>query len=207
MVRLLGQRDPRVLGDLFDQYGKCAYVTIMHVVRNTATAEDLVQEAFCACGTGLIASTRRAARWGTWIQTVARHRAIDWVRSAEGRLSAGAMDLDRLDAGEWYANCDERTLSLDQARRARQLRGAIGKLTPAHQTVIELAYWEGLSQTEMAGRLGRPLGTVKTRAEEFARGTSRAASASPLITFGRKNVSRRRQPLPYGRGSVTEPRA
>ena len=153
---LLGQRDPRVLGDLFDQYGKSAYVTIMRVVRNTATAEDLVQETFLRVWNRAHCFDSSRGALGSWIQTVAR-------------LSAGAVDLDRLDAGEWYASCDERTLWLDQARRARQLRGAIGKLTPAHQTVIELAYWEGLSQTEMAGRLGRPLGTVKTRARTALR--------------------------------------
>ena len=96
---------------------------------------------------------------GAWILTVARNRAIDHLRSTEGRISAGALELDKLEAPKQFADFEDRALSLDRARR---LKGAFEKLTPSQKTVIEMAYYEGLSQTEMAERMKQPLGTVKT---------------------------------------------
>ena len=86
-------------------------------------------------------------------------RAIDHLRSTEGRMSAGAIELDHLETPGHFSAFDDRALSLDRARR---LKGAFDKLTPTQKTVIEMAYYEGLSQTEMAERMKQPLGTVKT---------------------------------------------
>jgi len=74
-------------------------------------------------------------------------------------MSAGALDLDRLEHPGQFCDFDNRALSLD---RARMLKEAFEKLTPNQKTVIELAYYEGLSQTEMADRMQQPLGTIKT---------------------------------------------
>ena len=96
---------------------------------------------------------------GPWILAVARNRAIDHLRSVEGRMAAGALELDRIENPALFANFEDRALTIDRARR---LKDAFTKLTPVQKEVIELAYYEGLSQTEMAVRLKQPLGTVKT---------------------------------------------
>jgi RNA polymerase sigma-70 factor (ECF subfamily) len=96
---------------------------------------------------------------GPWILTVARNRAIDYLRSIDGRMAAASLDLDRLDHPALFSASDDSAISLD---RARKLKSAFEKLNPNQRLVIELAYFEGLSQTEMADRMKQPLGTVKT---------------------------------------------
>ena len=147
------------MSDLYSRYGRLVYSIIFRVVRNAATAEDLVQETFLRVwNRGQSFDAERGAL-GAWILTVARNRAIDHLRSTEGRMSAGAVELDLLEAPSRFSGIDERALSLDRARR---LKGAFEKLTPSQKSVIEMAYYEGLSQTEMAERMQQPLGTVKT---------------------------------------------
>jgi RNA polymerase sigma-70 factor (ECF subfamily) len=96
---------------------------------------------------------------GPWVLTVARNRAIDYLRSIDGRMSAGALELDRLENPALFSSLTDSALSLD---RTRKLKGAFEKLNPNQRMVIELAYFEGLSQTEMAEQMKQPLGTVKT---------------------------------------------
>jgi len=159
LARRLRDRDPHVMSDLYSRYGRLVYSIIFRVVRNAATAEDLVQETFLRVwNRGQSFDAERGAL-GAWILTVARNRAIDHLRSTEGRMSAGAVELDLLEAPSRFSGIDERALSLDRARR---LKGAFEKLTPSQKSVIEMAYYEGLSQTEMAERMQQPLGTVKT---------------------------------------------
>ena len=74
-------------------------------------------------------------------------------------MSAGSLELDRLEHPTLFSNSDDSALSIDRARR---LKNAFEKLSPNQRMVIELAYYEGLSQTEMAERMKQPLGTVKT---------------------------------------------
>ena len=159
LARRLHGRDPHVMGDLYDNYGRLAYTLILRVVRNAATAEDLVQETFLRVWNRAQSFDAARGSLGPWILTVARNRAIDHLRSTEGRLSAGALELDRLEAPGLFSGFDDHALSIDRARR---LKTAFEKLTPSQKTVIEMAYYEGLSQTEMADRLKQPLGTVKT---------------------------------------------
>jgi RNA polymerase sigma-70 factor (ECF subfamily) len=77
----------------------------------------------------------------------------------DGRMSAGALELDRLESPSLFSDWEDSALSLDRARR---LKRAFEKLSSHQRLVIELAYYEGLSQTEMAERMKQPLGTVKT---------------------------------------------
>ena len=96
---------------------------------------------------------------GPWVLAVARNRAIDYLRSVDGRMQAGAVDLDRIEHPARFSDINASTLAIDRVRR---LKSAFEKLTPDQRLVIELAYYEGMSQTEMAERLKQPLGTVKT---------------------------------------------
>jgi RNA polymerase sigma-70 factor (ECF subfamily) len=96
---------------------------------------------------------------GPWVLTVGRNRAIDYLRAVDGRMAQSAVELDTRENPAMFANLESEILNSDQARR---LRGAFEKLTPNQRLVIELAYYEGLSQSEMAERMKQPLGTVKT---------------------------------------------
>jgi RNA polymerase sigma-70 factor (ECF subfamily) len=159
LARRLKARDPQAMADLYDRYGRLAYALIFRVVRNAAAAEDLVQETFLRVWNRVQSFDPERGALGPWILAVARNRAIDYLRSLDGRMSAGALELDRIENPAVFTTSDDRTLSLDSARR---LKNAFEKLSPNQRLVIELAYYEGLSQTEMAERLKQPLGTVKT---------------------------------------------
>jgi RNA polymerase sigma-70 factor, ECF subfamily len=159
LARRLRERDAGAMRELYDQYGRLIYSLIQRMVRNSAAAEDLVQETFLRIWNRMPAFDQERGALGPWVLTVARNRAIDYLRSSDGRMSAGALDLDRLEHPGQFCDIDNRALSLD---RARMLKEAFEKLTPNQKTVIELAYYEGLSQTEMADRMQQPLGTIKT---------------------------------------------
>lgn len=159
LARRLQAREAGAMRELYDRYGRLIYSLIQRMVRNSAAAEDLVQETFLRIWNRIPAFDQERGALGPWVMAVARNRAIDYLRSADGRISAGSLDLDRLEHPGQFCDFEDRALSLD---RARLLRDAFEKLTPNQKTVIELAYYEGLSQTEMAERMQQPLGTVKT---------------------------------------------
>jgi RNA polymerase sigma-70 factor, ECF subfamily len=158
LVVRLQRRDPQALAELYDRYGRLAYSLIVRVVRDGALAEDLVQETFLRVWNRAqgIDATRGAV--GPWLLAVARNRAIDYLRSASGR-ERNALELEEVDHPSLYTDMERDILASD---KARAVRAALAKLAPKQREVIELAYFEGLTQTEMAERMGQPLGTVKT---------------------------------------------
>jgi len=147
LARRLKAREPEAMAELYDRYGRLTYSIIYRVVRNTAVAEDLVQETFLRVWNRVHSFDQQRGALGPWVLAVARNRAIDYLRSIDGRMSAGALELDRMENPALFSGFEDSALS---------------KLTPSQRTVIELAYFEGMSQTEMADRLKQPLGTVKT---------------------------------------------
>jgi len=159
LARRLRARDAGAMRELYDRYGRLVYSLILRMVRNSAAAEDLVQETFLRIWNRMQAFDQERGALGPWVLTVARNRAIDYLRSADARMSAAALELDQLEHPGKFCNFEDRALSLDRARR---LKDAFEKLTTHQKTVVELVYYEGLSQTEMAERLQQPLGTVKT---------------------------------------------
>jgi RNA polymerase sigma-70 factor, ECF subfamily len=158
LVRRLQKRDPQALGELYDRYGRLAYSLIYRIVRDAGTAEDLVQETFLRVWNRVQGFDGDRGALGGWLLAVARHRAIDYTRSVAGRM-ANAVELEENTHPSLYLDMEKEVLHSDQARR---LRKAMEKLNANQRSAIELAYFEGLSQTEMAERLGQPLGTVKT---------------------------------------------
>ncbi|HML16615.1 MAG TPA: sigma-70 family RNA polymerase sigma factor [Bryobacteraceae bacterium] len=159
LARHLKARDPHAISDLYDRYGRLTYSVICRIVHNAAAAEDLVQETFLRVWTRVQSFDQERGALGPWILTIARHRAIDHLRSIEGRMPAGGSEIDRLEHAALFTDFEISALSIDRARR---IRAAFEKLNPNQRMVIELAYFEGLSQTEMAGRMKQPLGNVKS---------------------------------------------
>jgi RNA polymerase sigma-70 factor (ECF subfamily) len=158
LIRRLQKRDPRALGALYDRYARLVYALIVRIVRDTAIAEDLVQETFLRVWNRVQAFDSERGAVGPWLLAVARNRAIDYLRSAEARLR-NAVELQETEHPALFENLEEGILQSDLLRR---VRAALANLPAPQRTVIELAYFEGLSQTEMAERMGQPLGTVKT---------------------------------------------
>lgn len=159
LVDRLRRRDPDAMGELYDRYGKVVFSIILRIVRNANTAEDLLQETFLRVWNRVHAFDQEKGSLGPWVLTVARNRAIDYLRSVDGRMTQNAFDIERTEAPGLFANLESEILTADRIQR---VRAAFDKLTPNQRMVLELAYFEGLSQSEMAERLKQPLGTVKT---------------------------------------------
>jgi len=164
LMRRLQRRDPQALADLYDRYGGLTYSLIFSVVRDTGVAEDLVQETFLRVWNRSAAFDADRGALGPWLLAIARNRAIDHVRSARAKMDRNLVEMDVFERAEHgipasFVDVDKGVLNADSARR---IKAAMSKLNQNQQKVIELAYYEGLSQTEMAERLGQPLGTVKT---------------------------------------------
>lgn len=155
----LKAREPEALRELYDKYGRMAYALIFRVVRNTGVAEDLTQETFLRVWNRMAGFDPARGAIGPWVLTVARNRAIDYLRSVDGRMSQNAIELTGTESPALFVDMESTILN---SQRAGQLKAAFQKLTENQRTVIELAYFEGLSQSEMAERLSQPLGTVKT---------------------------------------------
>jgi RNA polymerase sigma-70 factor, ECF subfamily len=159
LVRRLKNREPQAMAELYDRYGRMTYALIFRVVRNGPVAEDLVQETFLRIWNRVHGFDPERGAFGPWILAVARNRAIDYLRSVDGRTIQTPFELEKMEQPSQFADFERDIMNLD---RARILREAFVKLTPNQRVVIELAYYEGLSQTEMAERMRQPLGTVKT---------------------------------------------
>ena len=159
LVERVKRHEPQAMADMYDRYGRVTYSLILRIVRNTGAAEDLVQETFLRVWNRVHAFDAKRGALGAWILAVARNRAIDYVRSVEGRMTQSASEFDELENASAFVDFERNLLNID---RARVVRDAVNKLNPNHREVIEMAYYEGLSQSEMAERMKQPLGTVKT---------------------------------------------
>lgn len=149
---------------LYDRYAASLLGLALRITREQADAEEVVVDTFAQ-------AWRDAARFeigrgsvAAWLATIARSRALDVIRSRtrRGRL-ADAAEAEGGDApamGSGYASPVANVLADERARR---IRDALMELPDSQRTAIDLAYFEGLSQSEIAERLGEPLGTVKTR--------------------------------------------
>jgi RNA polymerase sigma-70 factor (ECF subfamily) len=158
LVVRLQRREPQALAELYDRYGRIVYSLILRVVRDTGIAEDLVQETFLRIWNRVQAFDAQKRAVGPWLLAVARNRAIDYLRSAGGR-ERNAVEFEETDHPSLFTDMEPGILASD---KVRVVKAAVDKLSVHQRQVIELAYFEGLSQTEMAQRMGQPLGTVKT---------------------------------------------
>jgi RNA polymerase sigma-70 factor (ECF subfamily) len=159
LARGLQRRDPSAMADLYDRFGKIVYSVIFAIVRDGGVAEDLVQETFLRVWNRAKTFDGQQGALGPWLLTIARNRAIDHVRSAGARIDRNAFELDAREHPSLFGDLEREVVNSDQARLIRK---AIAKLSENQRKVIQLAYYEGLSQSEMAKRMGQPLGTVKS---------------------------------------------
>ena len=158
LVALVARGDEVALADLYDRIGRVAYGVAFRVVRDERLAEDAVQEAFLAVwrtAAGFVADRAKAS---TWILTLVHRRAVDIVRREQRRR---ADPLDDETAGSATTGSAEEAAWLRFERE--RVQEALRRLPDAQREAIELAYYGGYSQSELAEKLGQPLGTIKSR--------------------------------------------
>jgi len=149
--------DERALAALYDRLASAAYGLALRIVRDPSLAEDAVQEAFLAVWRGAGTYSAARGRPTTWVLSLVHHKAVDLVRREEARPSDPSADIpERIADGD--------VVGAVLAAHDRAVIGrALAALSPSHRTVLELAYLDGLTQSELAERLGEPLGTIKSR--------------------------------------------
>jgi RNA polymerase sigma-70 factor, ECF subfamily len=159
LARRLQRREPEAMAALYDRFGRLAYSVIVAIVRDGSLAEDLVQETFIRVWNRVHAFEADRGALGPWLLAIARNRAIDHLRSLSARMDRNAYELDVREHPSLFVDMERDMVNSDHGRLIQK---ALVKLNANQQKVIELAYYEGMSQTEMAERMGEPLGTVKT---------------------------------------------
>jgi len=156
LVALVNRGNERALAELYDRFGRTAYSVALRILRDQALAEDAVQEAFLTVWRTASRYMPERAKASTWILTMVHHRAVDLVRREERRRTE-PMD----DVPEALGASTEEIAWLGLQRE--QVREALARLPDPQREAIELAYYGGFTQSELADRLGEPLGTVKSR--------------------------------------------
>ena len=159
LISRLLERDPNAMGELYDRYGRVAYSVIVRIVRNEGVAEELLQETFLRIWNRMAGFDKEKGNLGPWLITVARNQAVDYLRSVEGRASKHGMPLEQASHPAVHSDYAG---DIHEADLLKKIGAAIEKLNENQRQVIKLAYFEGLSQSEMAVRINQPLGTVKT---------------------------------------------
>lgn len=158
LVALVARGDDAALAELYDRVGRIAYGLAFRVLRDDRLAEDAVQEAFLCVWRTAAGFRAERAKASTWILTLVHRRAVDLVRREE-RRRADPLDDETRDAATSESAEDAAWLGFERER----VQGALRQLPDGQREAIELAYYGGYSQSELAQRLGMPLGTIKSR--------------------------------------------
>ena len=156
LLSAIARGDEQALAALYDRYGRIAYGLALRVLRDQALAHDAVQDAFLAAWRTAAGFEPARGNARAWLLTLVHRRAVDLVRREE-RRRGDPLDDAPLASGD---ATDEAAEIRDERRR---VQAALAQLTPDQREALELAYYGGLSQSELAERLGVPLGTVKSR--------------------------------------------
>jgi RNA polymerase sigma-70 factor (ECF subfamily) len=162
LLRRVARGDEAALASLYDRLAPLAYGLALRVTRDSRLAQDAVQEAFVRAWGHAARFDGRLGSARAWVLRIARNAAIDQRRSEEARQRAERRAIrEPLERGEAAPTRPDSAIAASQRRSA--LRSALEKLPTEQRRMIEIAYFEGLSHSEIATREGVPLGTVKTR--------------------------------------------
>ena len=146
--------DEGAMAALYDRYSSIVYSVALRVVADTAAAEDIVQDVFMQLWRKPAAFDSARGSMGAWLAVIARNRGIDALRKRRPESDIDDVVIsftpDLADAAE-------------RARMGEKVRGALASLPSSQRAALELAYFEGMTQAEIAEKTGEPLGTIKTR--------------------------------------------
>jgi RNA polymerase sigma-70 factor, ECF subfamily len=157
LLSLVASSDDAALAELYDRFGRVAYGLALRILRDEALAQDAVQEAFLAVWRTADRFLAERAKASTWILTLVHRRAVDLVRREDRRRGEPLERAPEPAAPETAE--DEATLGFQR----RVVQEALAQLSPEQRQALELGYYGGLTQSELAEQLGQPLGTIKSR--------------------------------------------
>jgi RNA polymerase sigma-70 factor (ECF subfamily) len=165
LMKAIQAEDPDALSQLYDRYNGILKALILRVIHNEAEADDLLQEIFMEIWNQAKNFSSQKGKPLGWMVTLARRRAIDGLRKkqAYARAEERLQNETEQQPDAWAHNATQEEILLSDTRDL--IRNVIAGLPPAQQEAIDLAFFRGMSQREIASKTNTPLGTVKTRLE------------------------------------------
>jgi RNA polymerase sigma-70 factor, ECF subfamily len=161
-----GEQD--AMAELYDRYSPLVYAVALRVLGDTGAAEDVLQEVFMQLWRHPASFDARRGNLGPWLAVIARHRAIDLVRKRRPQSELEdvviAIDADLEGATE-------------RARVVEKVRASLHAMPDPQRQALQMAFFEGMTHSEIAGKTGEPLGTVKTRIRAALSALRRALNA------------------------------
>jgi RNA polymerase sigma-70 factor (ECF subfamily) len=164
LLQRIAARDTAALAELYDRHSRLLFGLILRIVRDRAEAEEILQEAFVRVWTRVETYDARMGGPLPWIVRVARNFAIDRLRARQTRAAVNTPAPDG-HVSETVPDADVQNpeAAVLDAERRQALSHAMATLPPEQRHLIEAAFFEGYTHSELARRFGLPLGTVKTR--------------------------------------------
>jgi RNA polymerase sigma-70 factor (ECF subfamily) len=159
LVHRLLQRDVGAFEQLYDRHSRSVYGLVLRILQQAGIAEEVVQDVFLQLWRNAAQYDSMRGPFVPWLFTLARNRALDTLRLKSERQRRREDQTEELPP---VASAPEYEKQFDEKRRAEKVRALMGSLQPQQKKAIELAYFEGLSHTEIAVALKEPLGTVKS---------------------------------------------
>jgi RNA polymerase sigma factor (sigma-70 family) len=160
LITLVKSGDQDAFSYLYDNYSKALYGVIYNIVAIEEEAEDILQNVFLKVWNNFSSYSKDKGRLYTWMLNIARNTAIDYTRSKQGK-----MDFKNQQSNNIVHEINKQhstNVSYDHIG----LKSVLGKLKDDQQTIIDLAYYEGYTQEEIAKKLNMPVGTVKTKVRQ-----------------------------------------
>ena len=154
LIARLRTGDETAMADLYDRYSGIVYGVALRVLGETTAAEDVLQEVFLQLWRNPVAFDPERGRLPAWLAVIARNRAIDHLRK---RPAQDDIEDVVLSTGVNLEN------AAAQRQAVEKIRGVLSRLPAEQRRALEMAYFEGLTHTEIAAKTGDPLGTIKTR--------------------------------------------
>lgn len=160
LVALLKGGDQQAFAYLYDNYSKALFGIIYNIVGNTEEAEDILQTVFLKIWNGFSMYNKEKGRLYTWMLNITRNSAIDYIRSKQNKINSKNLNSDNI------VNEIDKEHSSNVNYDHIGLKNVLSELKEDHQTIIDMAYYKGYTQDEIAKELKLPLGTVKTKVRQ-----------------------------------------
>ena len=162
LIRLIMVSKTEALSALYDRYSRLVFSMALHTVGDPATAEEITQDVFVRVWEKAGTYRSEQAKVSTWLTSITRYRAIDMLRHRGSRPERNSIGWDDLTLGA-EPSVEGPEGAAEQSLDNQRVRAAVATLPLEQQRALTLAYFHGLSHSQIAEQLGEPLGTVKTR--------------------------------------------